>query len=280
MLAGYVALDFCAVAMTVDPYFVFGPDPPRRPLPAFLDRLPQTVLEAYRSGVSALGLLAALHVIFGLDQVLGCAVLGPLLGVRGELWNYPSAFGSFDQVLDRGLGGFWGGWWHQTFRSGFAAPALWLIRKGYLGPGVRSTRAVVGLVAFAQSGILHASGSITALPRTRCWQPLVFFLLSWAGIVLQETVCFAFEPQIRTLPRTCRRAGNLLFVLLWLHCTRWAIIDDMSRSALWLFEPVPISPLRWLGFGLPGDSWWRWDRDHLPKGWHTGKHWWESGIAL
>ena len=32
------------------------------------------------------------------------------------------------------------------------------------------------------------------------------------------------------------------------------------------------------GFGVEGDGWWCWE--HIGVGWYTGKHWWESGIAL
>jgi hypothetical protein len=54
--------------------------------------------------------------------------------------------------------------------------------------------------------------------------------------------------------------------------------DDFARGGVWLFEPIPVSPLRGLGFGQEGDRWWCWG--HIGVGWYTGKHWWESGIAF
>jgi len=262
--------------MTQDPYFIFGPGSPHA-LPPHLRGLHPTLLGLYRSGLAFAGILAALHAILYADQVVRCLLLRPLLGTRAELWHYPTLFGSFALVLDRGLAGFWGAWWHQSFRAAFDAPATFLFRRR----GRRRNRAAAALVAFALSAALHASGSITTLPTsTRWWGPAAFFLASCAGVLLQDGLCQALRPWLDRLPRWCRRAGNLAFVVLWLHLTQPPFIDDLGRSALWLFEPVPVSVVRWLGFGLPGDSWWRCDADHLPKGWHWGKHWWESGLAL
>lgn len=47
---------------------------------------------------------------------------------------------------------------------------------------------------------------------------------------------------------------------------------------VWLFEPVALSPLRLLGLGAKDDRffcWW----DGIVF-WRSGKHWWDTGIAL
>jgi hypothetical protein len=75
------------------------------------------------------------------------------------------------------------------------------------------------------------------------------------------------------------RTVNLLFTLVWLFFTAPLFMDDCSSTGLWLVEPVPISPLAFLGFGNEGDHWWRWDWDHLPR-LYLGETWWQSGIAL
>ncbi|KAK0618361.1 hypothetical protein B0T17DRAFT_643931 [Bombardia bombarda] len=289
----WLALDIWTVTARRDPYFVLGPDyttaVPSHPLPAALSALPLPLLELVRSLFGLVGILAGLFFYMNCYQLMLCCVLGQrLLGVRADLWQHPSIFGSFDNVLDRGLGGFWSGWWHQTFRVAFVAPTAWLAGHqkgsgGLLGSMPMLAKVLVLFVAFFQSGLLHAAGGYTSVPETtRVWYPMAFFLLSFVGIVVQTAVCGVFRRQIgEKVSRGWRRAGNLVFAALWLHYTRWAVIDDMSRAALWLIEPVPVSPLRLmgLGLGLPGESWWRWDMEYLPT-WYRGAHWWESGIRL
>lgn len=77
---------------------------------------------------------------------------------------------------------------------------------------------------------------------------------------------------------TTRAAGNFAFTFTWLYCTSPLLIDDFARGGVWLFQPVAVSPLRALGYGEPGDSWWCWENVRIS--WYTGKHWWERGIAL
>ena len=275
----FVVLDFCSVFMMKDPYFVLGPN--ERPLPALLASLPPFLVSIWRSSISLAGIIAALHLVFASHQLVCCFLLRRWLGTRSELWHYPSILGSFDQVLENGLAGFWGAWWHQTFRQAFSAPTLWLDRNGHLQKlSTVQTKVVASLIAFAQSSFLHASGSLTCLPDSKPWMPPAFFLLSWIGIIVQTALTMVLSQKGPQLPRPVRRAGNLLYVVLWLHFTQWAFVDDLSRSAVWLFEPVPFSPLRAMGFGKPGDGWWRWDYDQWPH-WHIdAQHWWRSGIMV
>ncbi|KKY34551.1 hypothetical protein UCDDA912_g05505 [Diaporthe ampelina] len=278
-VAGSLVLDALSVLMMKDPYFILGPeytdsDTPI-PLPPLLAALGPWQLFLCRSLLGSAGVLAAISVVMKLWQLTCAFTLRPLLGSRAELWHYPTLFGGFTHnVLDRGLAGFWGGWWHQTFRVAFAAPAAWLA-----GPGRRPGKAAAGFFAFAQSGLLHALGSASCLPPSRPWAPPVFFMLSWAGILLQSTACGAARPATRALPRWATRAGNLAFVFLWLGATQSWMLDDLARSGIWLLEPVPVSLFRALGLGAPGDHWWRWTWEELPR-LHAGAHWWDSGIAL
>ncbi|OAA73492.1 hypothetical protein ISF_00393 [Cordyceps fumosorosea ARSEF 2679] len=76
-----------------------------------------------------------------------------------------------------------------------------------------------------------------------------------------------------------RRAGNILFTLFWLYATAPLFNDDMADMGLWLLEPMPFSIFRALGFGFPGDAVWRWDSTYLFR-WHSGRHWWQSGLAI
>lgn len=278
MLPSYLLLDLCAVYMLQDPYFVAGPEHGEA-LPPVLAALPPAVLALCRTALSFVGILSALWLAWNLGA-LGLAFLGPpVFGFRAEPWHLPSMSGSFANVLDRGLAGFWGAWWHQTFRFGFAAPTAWLVRRGYLTAGSPVAALVGAFVAFLQSGFLHATASYTTMPPTKPWEPALFFLLSGVGGQFQYTLARTFRGPIAQLPRWLRRLGNLAFVFAWLHFTGSFLLDDFGRCGLWLWEPVPFSVVRWAGFGLKGDKWWRWDRDHFPH-WYTGKHWWETGWGL
>ncbi|KAH6634448.1 hypothetical protein B0J18DRAFT_20074 [Chaetomium sp. MPI-SDFR-AT-0129] len=279
-----------------------------------------------------------------------------------ELWQHPALFGGFvPTVLDRGLAGFWGGYWHQTFRVGFVAPARWLLtviqpsqlqmwlplplslvlqwglgvkkekgetedaeeyndeQNGGENVGVEgknvgqgkwrrektnqdvAARVLEMVFAFSLSGILHATGGKTSIPSTTvAWAPFAFFASQPLGIALQQclqqasqrilnsiTTANTTDSHIRRLPPSVtttmlRRAANLLFTLVWLHLTGAGIVDDMSRAGVWVYEPVPVSPLRMMGLGGTGDDgkWWRWGSEAYGLGWYRGRHWWESGVTL
>jgi len=55
-------------------------------------------------------------------------------------------------------------------------------------------------------------------------------------------------------------------------------VDDFARDRLWLYEPVPVSPLRALGLGVRGDGWWCWGGQWLYL--YMGVRWWKSGMAF
>ncbi|KAL8370637.1 hypothetical protein RB595_000826 [Gaeumannomyces hyphopodioides] len=279
----YLILDFCAVFMTKDRYFDTGlhDSPPPLYLSAIFPALPPSVLYIYRMTLGFVGMLSALTAVLSADQLsrrgLARAFAG---GVSSDLWQYSDNFGSFSQLLDHGLAGFWGRYWHQTFRVGYTAPSKWLIRRGWL-PARRS--AVTGLVAsacaFLLSGTMHASGSATMQRHTRPWMAFAFFALAWVGVVLQFVLCELLRRPIAASPPAARRAGNMLFVLAWMYATCWAFEDDLSRSGLWGFEPIPYSPLRAMGFGESGDEAFRWGGCSFVA-WHAGKRWWDSGPAV
>ena len=54
-------------------------------------------------------------------QLLGPEILGP----AGEAWMHPPIFGPFSAVLEDGLNGFWGQYWHQIFRITFTSAGRW-----------------------------------------------------------------------------------------------------------------------------------------------------------
>ncbi|KAK2032607.1 hypothetical protein LX32DRAFT_661120 [Colletotrichum zoysiae] len=274
--ASYLFLDVFKVVVMEDPYFILGSS--SLPLPPHLTALPPWVVPIYRHAAVIGMLYSGIIYIFAVHDLFQYYVLSKVYPIRGELWQYSTVFGSFSQILDRGLAGFWGSWWHQTFRHPFSAPVNFAIKHGYLKKEARSTKMLSLLVAFLISGLLHASGSISSIPDTKWWKPAIFFWLSGVGVFLQHMFCTALKPQISRLPRVLRRLGNLLFVTLWLHITVRPLADDFAQTGLWLMETVPISLVRALGFGRGEVSWWKPDMESMGH-WHTGQHWWESGYS-
>ncbi|KAJ3526127.1 hypothetical protein NM208_g11339 [Fusarium decemcellulare] len=274
----YVLLDCGAVFMVKDPFFVYGPDH-GLDLPVFLQRLPPRLLLKYREVSTLAGIYAAIEAIFNLHDLFQYYIFSYQYPARGELWQYTSIFGSFTQVFDRGLAGWWGAWWHQTFRLQFVAPANYLVKQGYLDKTSLLTPIITMYVSFFQSGLLHAAGSISCMRTTMVWRSPVFFLLQPPGIIIQHLLNMAIDAIFPNTPRRLRQAFNLVSSLAWLHLTAPPFVNDIASTGLWLLEPVPISPLRWLGFGHPDDHWWRWNRELFPV-WHSDKNWWKSGLQM
>ena len=82
--------------------------------PAYLPYLIQDsyiLVKSYRLIISMSGMYFALFTIFALGPAFFCGVLGPkVVGVRGEAWmNPPDMFGAFQNILNNGLAGWWGG---------------------------------------------------------------------------------------------------------------------------------------------------------------------------
>lgn len=279
ILPSYVVIDLLAILVTNDPHFVISPDH-NAPLPSHLAALHPLARFLFRQIIALFAIIAALHLVLNFGHLLICLLCRPLLGFRAEPWHLPSMTGSFTQVLDRGLTGFWGSWWHQTFRFGFAAPTKWLLRRGYIAKGTLAADIVSFSVAFAQSGFLHAAASYSTVPaQSRWWMPPVTFLMSGLGMIVQKNIAsqgwkyldayyyrvnpdavqkgsnggdgggkISHEsdesPSRAATPIWARRMGNVAFVLVWLSLTAWPLLDDFSRAGIWLFDPVPVSLFR------------------------------------
>ncbi|PHH69874.1 hypothetical protein CDD80_6395 [Ophiocordyceps camponoti-rufipedis] len=273
----YLILDACFIIVSRDPYFLLGPDSDWE-LPSHLSSIPAWLLLFFRESIICTVALCALSVLFTINDLFQYYYLKAYVPGRSALWLHPSSFGSFSSVLDRGLSGFWGGFWHQTFRQQFLAPANYLIERGYLKSGSQAATNVMTLVSFFQSGLFHMAGSLSSIPETKLWRSMVFFLLQALGMFIQTTLSGHIRRRFSP-PKALARTANLVFTTGWLCCTAWLIMDDFTSAGLANTELLPVSPLRWLGFGRPTDSWLRWNRDSFPT-WYRGQHWWESGIAL
>ena len=276
-VGGYFILDVLKTMLMKDPYYVFGPN--TYALPPHLANLTPFQLKLFRQCLNSLTVVLALEMVFMLVPLSMCLLAGPsVVGLRGEPWYYSSTWGSFSNIFNKGLNGLWGGWWHQTFRFVFAAPTNYLIEQGYIRPRSTEAKLCALFFAFGISGLLHAAGSVTQISYSHPWQAPVFFMLQALGILIQTVGCTYLRPQLMQLPKVVRQIGNIFFTWTWLWYTGWLLVDDFARGGIWLWEPLPISPMRALGFGSGDDSWWCWG--DMGVRWYTGKHWWDSGIAL
>lgn len=211
-IIGYLCLDFLRTIIIHDPYYrglgsnhKIGYLPqPLRDSPAFH--------QAYRLVIGLGAVYWALATIFTLAPLFFCGVLGAhRIGVRGEPWMYPREWGSFTSVLDRGLAGWWGIWWHQTFRFAFEAPSRRLIEVLKMDRRSIQGKALQLLMAFALSGSIHACGSYTSIGNTRPIRgPFAFFIVQPMGIMGQAFIAKALQRAGITerLPTIIRRAAR------------------------------------------------------------------------
>ncbi|KAH6650707.1 hypothetical protein F5144DRAFT_543720 [Chaetomium tenue] len=262
----YLTIDILTGTMRHDPYFILGPDYATQghPLPALYARLPlpAVTIPVLRNIPAFAGIMAGIHLYHSLLQLAIVFPLRGLFGARAELWQHPTLFGGFvPSVLDRGLAGFWGGWWHQTFRAGFVAPARWWFASAEKRPNDDNNNndnnnndnnnndnnkpspappLLEAFLAFLLSGTLHSAGGHTSVPRTtRPWTSIAFFTLQTLGIALQPILLpHTTNPNPK---KTSHRLTNLLYTLAFLQLTAWGLVDDMGRAGVWLFEPVPFS---------------------------------------
>lgn len=283
IVVGYIALDIIKVLMNNDPYFSGYVDAaPPTYLPEVV-RSSNIATTYYRLLIGLFAVYTALTQAFNLGPLFFCGLLGPdLIGVRGEPWMNPAdMFGSYSGVLDHGLGGFWGSWWHQTFRFAFETTADKFLKS--LGIDKKSTtgRMISLFVAFFLSGVLHAVGSYTQLGDTQPMMgPMRFFMLQPLGIILQLMLSkqLARIGVVQKTPKLLRQAANFAYVHVWGYFTAPLLIDDFAKGGNFLFEPVAFSPLRAIGLGAKDDTWFCWWNGLLF--WRSGKTWWDTGIAL
>ncbi|TEY77478.1 hypothetical protein BOTCAL_0054g00060 [Botryotinia calthae] len=277
-IIGYCLLDVVKTIMMNDAYFWLGPN--NYAMPTHVAVMSPIIRSLYRELLSMAGVLISLDMVFLLAPLIGCLLLGPssFMGLRGEAWYYPTTWGSFSVIANKGLAGLWGGAWHQIFRLIFSSPTNYLITNGYLDAKSSTTKLIASFFVFGISGLLHAGGSISQIPDTRPWSPPKFFMLQAVGIILQTGSCVVLSQYIKNTPRPVRQATNVVYALSWGLLTGWLIADDFARGGIWLYEPIPISLLRGLGFAGKDHGWWCWE--HVGLGWYTGEHWWESGIAI
>jgi hypothetical protein len=281
LITGYFVLDIIKTIASHDPYFWGYVDRAPAPyLPSFLLASP-VLIHALRLIICQFAIKWALESLFALGPLFFSGLLGPnILGARAEPWIYNATWGPYTLVLDKGLAGWWSGWWHQTFRFAFEQPSRKAIEAMGWNPKAPAARGLQLVVAFGLSGVLHASGSVTCHGDTFPLRgPMLFFLL-------QAAACFVegvFRQSLRgskaakSVPQWAKRTLTFVYVHVWFYYTAHLLCDDFARGGVWLFEPVPISLFRGLGFGAEGDGWLA--IEAMPS-WHRGATWYKTGFTF
>lgn len=280
-LTGYIFLDLLKTLLMHDPYFYSPLSSPSLPPPPFYPTSP-ILIHITRLTLSMLSIRVALGTIFSLGPLFFCFILGPsLLGARAEPFMYPDAWAPYTIVLDKGLAGWWGGWWHQTFRFAFAEPGRRIVESYGLEKRSAGAKAVQVVIAFGMSGIVHACGSFTSAGETRpLHDPMAFFILQALGVMAESLTLRPLLDQAR-LPRWVKRTVTFTYVHIWFYFTAHLLCNDFARGGVWLFEPTPLSPFRGLGFGADArDGWWCWGGVSRVFRWHRGSSLLGSGLAF
>jgi hypothetical protein len=283
-IVSYLALDALKTLMMHDQYF-WGivERPPPSYLPVYFVPANPVWVHIYRLLISMLAIKYSLQTIFSLGPLFFSGILGPdFLGVRAEAWMYPETWAPYSVVLDKGLAGWWSSWWHQTFRFAFQEPSRKICEVCGLDKKSAIAKVVQLVVAFGMSGIVHASGSYTcAGPTLPIRNSFVFFMLQAAGVFAEVGLTQAVKTTgvQRRVPKSVLRLFTFVYVHVWFYYTAHLLCDDFARGGIWLFEPVPVSLFRALGFGVDRrDGWFCWGLEAFS--WHRGSTWWTSGIAF
>ncbi|KAI5365382.1 putative Wax synthase domain-containing protein [Septoria linicola] len=283
IVLGAAALDVIKCLMHHDAYFWGYMDAvPPAWLPMAISRS-AILVRSYRLLLSFLGITIALNTIFLLGPIFFCFILGPSrLGLRGEAFMNPvNFFGNMSLVFKKGLAGWWGGFWHQTFRYAFEAPGSRLLETLGIEKKSQAGKLIGLFVAFTLSGCLHACGSYTQLGETRpILGPFRFFITQAVGIVVQMFAAQQLKARGASakIPGFVRQLGNFAFTIVWLYWTAPLLVDDFAKGGVWLYEPLIISPLQMLGLGAKDDN--GWDLWYGLVFWRNGKGWLDTGLAF
>ncbi|KAL9048359.1 MAG: hypothetical protein Q9162_007764 [Coniocarpon cinnabarinum] len=280
-IKGYIMLDILCTLVRHDPYFRGDLDAVPTGLPQFMLDWPGLWILGYRLFVGMAFVWLGLRNVLVLAPLLIPTVIdSKLLGTWSEPWLYPDHYGSYTVVFDKGLAGWWGGWWHQSFRCGFLAASDWILSICNIPEHTVSARSISVLTAFFISGLIHAAGSLTLVGETQPWAPTAFFMIQPVGIIAEISWrrLLARYGLRHRIPAWLGYLANFVWVHLWFWYTAPMFVDDMAKGGLWLGQMLPMSPARALGLGEKGDSLWCWEGPWAE--WHKGNPWWTSGLAF
>lgn len=282
LIQAYVVLDAIKTVTSHDPYFWGLLDaPPPSYLPELIKSSP-TLTTSYRTIIAVLFIWQALQLSFTIPQLFLLVAFTPdTAGSNAEAWLYPDQFGGYNTVATRGLAGFWGGWWHMLFRASFQSGSRWLSKKLGLSPKSQLGLVIELTTSFTLSGVLHAAASTTMIGPTKPWTKMyLFFALQPIGIINEIVFAYFMGKYLgKYIPKPLAWAAHLTFTHLWLYFTGPLLAYELATGGQFLYEPVPFSIFRGLGFGSPGDGFYCWEG--LNVGWYSDSaRPWLSGLVV
>ena len=248
----YLLLDATFLYVKHDPYFTIsgiGIDEPF----SYQERVPDSVAtlqllppRPLRSTILAAQVFAMVSGMFYLP-VLPASALNAA-GILPDEWSphtWPSFFGNFSAISNRGLRGLWGSWWHQINREFVSTPGSFLIGALSLPRKSLTGYTILVVTSFFFSGVLH-TGLIPPKPfstqMTANEMRLYIALFFWF-----QVAAITVEGLVERLARQWRPFSmngwpNRLLVLLWTAC--WLCIclplltDPFREIGYWRHSPI------------------------------------------
>lgn len=271
ILQSLILMDLAATYIQTDPYFFkninittpFPPSTSSTPTAlAILRHLPPWVVR-----MSALGaqICSAVNIMFILPALIGTAV-----NVLPDHWSphtWPLMFGPFSVIIENGLRGLWGSFWHQMTRHMASVPGRAF--NELVGISTSSTIGYVSLVtsAFLFTGILH-TGLVPLQPlkpdfsanEMRLYMAS-FFWVQVIGICIELLGARIFRSVSMKLPSIVRGAMVLIWTAGWLGFTLPLLAIPFRGLGYWDSYPVPVSPTQ----GIWGQGWFPWSGREIPE---------------
>ena len=262
---GYLVLDLARAYQTLDPYFYDLSTSMSSPLS--FDGIQILPLRLFRSLIIAAQAWALLSQL----MYLPCLFLVGLNAMccLPDDWSphtWQPFFGDPKVILDRGVRGFWGQYWHQAMRVFVSAPGEAI--ADFLKLKRRSTLryVVITTIAFGLSGIIHM-GLVPPEPLHSTMEVNAIRLHIGAFFWIQPVAIIAEVCSARMLSRsigldvlnegvglTLKRAVNLTVFVMWFTFCIPFLGEAVRQLGYWRIWPVPISLWR----GLRGEGWIVW----------------------
>ncbi|UPX17095.1 uncharacterized protein EKO05_0007471 [Ascochyta rabiei] len=240
-----------------DPTFsILGPYPhesnsgsQRRSVAMLRTVLPAVVLRPLAMAMYAYSLLLGLFLPPMLLPVLLNGV-----GIIPDKWSPHTRrphFGPFSAIVNYGVRGFWGQWWHQQMRHIVSEPGRWLVTKLRLeDKGWQKTLKymLICVSAFTLSGITH-SGMVPSKPRFASVDAnelrlrlASFFWIQPVGIAIELLL---LEPALRSLPswlRWLQAMFRVIWTVVFMCFTCTILVVPFGQLGYWNIIPSSLTP--------------------------------------
>ncbi|PVH82036.1 hypothetical protein DL98DRAFT_587045 [Cadophora sp. DSE1049] len=197
-------------------------------------------------------------IVLGLQQYSVFTLIGAIpaalfvslggVGLVDDFWgrveNWPSVMGSPLAISQRGLRGFWGGFWHQLFRNLLTGPGKAVCRALDLPERSTTKYAIQVTVAFTISSALHSATLPRNIPNVSAMRYASFFWMNGACVLYEIILVRAAALLDLNGPRPLWASIGLAFLrVVWvgtvLYHTVPVIEDELTRvSRIFGLRPV------------------------------------------